>query len=152
MLHFCCAENIVAMVLRYLPKFSSTSLEALLVEESIQKKKGRKSQYLFTAQLLGKWKRFSASPNLFYCSQKPKKNYGAGTHWCGCGVGVAKECPLCWQGRLPRIARPTTKYGRVKPRFDKSFWKKWYVSQLFRHHSLFQEIHCLMWWSLVIIA
>jgi hypothetical protein len=38
MLHFCCADNIVAMVLRYLPKFSSTSLEALLVEESIQKK------------------------------------------------------------------------------------------------------------------
>jgi hypothetical protein len=41
MLHFCCTENIVAMVLRYLPKFSSTSpfssLEAL-AEESIQKK------------------------------------------------------------------------------------------------------------------
>jgi len=43
------------MVLRNLPKFSSTSLEALLVEESIQKKrKGRKSQILFTAQLLRK--------------------------------------------------------------------------------------------------
>jgi hypothetical protein len=38
MLHFCCADNIVAMVLQYLPKFSSTSLEALLVEEFIQKK------------------------------------------------------------------------------------------------------------------
>jgi hypothetical protein len=55
MLHFCCADNIVAMVLRYLPKFSSTSPEALLVEDSIQKKrKGRKSQFLFTAQLLRK--------------------------------------------------------------------------------------------------
>ncbi len=21
----------------------------------------------------------------------------AGTQCCGCGVGVAKECPLCWQ-------------------------------------------------------
>jgi hypothetical protein len=31
MLHFCCADNIVAMVLQYLPKFSSTSPEALLL-------------------------------------------------------------------------------------------------------------------------
>ena len=38
MLNFCCADNIVTMVLRYLPKFRSTSLEAPLVEESILKK------------------------------------------------------------------------------------------------------------------
>jgi hypothetical protein len=33
-------------------------------------------------------------------------------------------------------------YG-VKLRFDKSFWKKWYVSQLFRHHSLF--LNFIVW-------
>jgi hypothetical protein len=49
----------LAMVLRYLPKFSSTSLEALLVEESIFRKKGRKNQFfMFMAQLLGKWNLF----------------------------------------------------------------------------------------------
>jgi hypothetical protein len=46
------------------------SESTLLVEESsIQNKKGRKSQFLFMAQLLGKMEvipRFSANPNLFH--------------------------------------------------------------------------------------
>ncbi len=69
MLHICYADNIVAMVLRYLPKFSSTSLEALLVEESIQI-----FIYGTTFRKVEFIPRFSASPNLF------QKIITAGTH------------------------------------------------------------------------
>ena len=69
------------MVLRYLPKFSSTSLETLLVEDSMfhVEKKGRKSSIFIYGTTFRKMEfipSFSASPNLFYLSQKTKKNYG----------------------------------------------------------------------------
>jgi hypothetical protein len=133
MLHFCCAENIVAMVLRHLPKFSSTSLEALLVEESIQKKRQKKPIFIYGTTSRKMEEIFSESK--FYCSQKQKKNYGRHTGMVCVGAG---SCQRKWQGRLPRIARLSTKchpkvqidhnvflyyllYGRVKPHFDKSF-------------------------------
>ena len=53
MLHFCCADNIMAMVLTM---FSSMSLFSSLTcgGTHTEKKKDRKSQFLFTAQLLRK--------------------------------------------------------------------------------------------------
>ena len=79
----------MAMVLRYLPKFSSTSLEALLVEESIQKKRQKKPIFIYGTTFRKMEEIFSESK--FYCSQKQKKNYGRHTGVRGCGVGVAKE-------------------------------------------------------------
>jgi hypothetical protein len=125
------------------------------VEESIQKKRQKKPIFIYGTTSRKMEEIFSESK--FYCSQKQKKNYGRHTGMVCVGAG---SCQRKWQGRLPRIARLSTKchpkvqidhnvflyyllYGRVKPRFDKSFWKKWYVSQLFRHHSLF--LNFIVW-------
>jgi len=72
-------NDILPKVLRYLPKFNSTSLQALLVEESIQKKrKGRKCLFFGTTfkknESGGDFQRVQIWND---CSQKQKKNYGS---------------------------------------------------------------------------
>ena len=65
----------------FLPLFQ-LELERL-VEESIQKKrKGRKSQFLFTAQLLGKWNLFRdfQRVQIYSIAHKKQKRITAGTH------------------------------------------------------------------------
>jgi hypothetical protein len=60
------------------PPFPVGSWETL-AEESLQMKEKAEKNYFYLRHIF--WKRefiprFSASPNLFYRSQKPKKNYG----------------------------------------------------------------------------
>jgi hypothetical protein len=66
----------MTMVLRYLPKLRSTSLEAPLVEESIQKKeKAEKVNFYLRHNFKKKriWPRFSARPDLERSLTKTKK-------------------------------------------------------------------------------
>ncbi len=93
MLHFCCADNIVATVLRYLPKFSSTVqvcglsccglwsvlLSYLWRNPYRQKEKAEKVNFIY-----GKTFKKNESGRDFQrvqiwndCSQKQKKNYGS---------------------------------------------------------------------------
>jgi hypothetical protein len=54
------------------------SLKALLGRNPFRKKRQKKSIFIYgtTFRKMEFIPRFSASPNLFYRSQKPKKNYG----------------------------------------------------------------------------
>jgi hypothetical protein len=102
MLHFCCTDNIVAMVLRYLPKFSSTTNTTKISGTE------KKWHWFCTCGGIHKEKKEKAEKGNFYLwesgrdfqrgqiwndrSQKQKKYYSSHPHYYGTTLIKLQRC------------------------------------------------------------